>query len=116
MDPNKTIEKMVESGISRDTLGTLEFAGIDVKGWLRGFSSVEDSVRNSVAMLRQHPLLPRYIPVHGLVMHPVTGELEVVVDGSPLADDLASAGGSTAPSELSGELSDALPRLLLEAS
>ncbi|MFQ6341259.1 carbonic anhydrase, partial [Bacillus sp. AF62] len=32
-------------------------------------------------IIRDHPLFPFYIPVHGLVIHPKTGGLEVVVEG-----------------------------------
>lgn len=41
-----------------------------------------DSVANSVAVIRNHPLLPPGLPVHGLIMDPHTGALEVLVDGS----------------------------------
>lgn len=32
-------------------------------------------------MIRNHPLLPAHTPVHGLVIDPHTGALELVVDG-----------------------------------
>ena len=32
-------------------------------------------------MVRHHPLLPEEVPVHGLVIDPGTGTLDVVVDG-----------------------------------
>jgi carbonic anhydrase len=32
-------------------------------------------------MLRQHPLFPPDVPVHGLVIDPETGKLDLVVDG-----------------------------------
>lgn len=35
----------------------------------------------SVNMVRHHPLLPEEVPVHGLVIDPGTGTLDVVVDG-----------------------------------
>ena len=63
-------------------LTTLEYAGIDLPRWLAGFHNVDDSVANSVAVIRNHPLLPPGLPVHGLIMDPHTGALEVLVDGS----------------------------------
>jgi carbonic anhydrase len=36
-------------------------------------------------MIRNHPLLPHNLPVHGLVMDPETGKLDLVVDGYPKA-------------------------------
>jgi carbonic anhydrase len=59
----------------------LKYSGVDLERWLRGFSSVEESVRHSVDMLKNHPLLPPNIPVHGLIIDPHTGKLDVVVNG-----------------------------------
>ena len=42
---------------------------------------MEDSVRHTVGMIRRHPLMPDYIPVHGLVIHPTTGKLALIVNG-----------------------------------
>ncbi|MFC5587842.1 beta-class carbonic anhydrase [Sporosarcina soli] len=75
----ETIKKMQEGGVSKQTFDTLEFAGIDIEKWLAGFENVEDSVRNSVNMIKKHPLLPIGTPVHGLVIDPETGKLDVVV-------------------------------------
>ncbi len=58
-----------------------EHAGVDLETWLTGFHSVEESVAHSVNMVRHHPLLPEEVPVHGLVIDPGTGTLDVVVDG-----------------------------------
>jgi len=44
-----------------------------------GFENVEDSVRNSVSMIKKHPLLPIGTPDHGLVIDPEIGKLDVVV-------------------------------------
>ena len=80
----ETIKKMQEGGISQQTFDTLEFAGINIEEWLAGFENVEDSVRNSVSMIKKHPLLPMGTPVHGLIIDPDTGKLDVVVkDDAP---------------------------------
>ncbi|SEG75024.1 carbonic anhydrase [Paenibacillus sp. UNC499MF] len=60
---------------------TLSEAVIDLNGWLSGFSSMEESIANSVSMIRSHPLFPESVLVHGLVIDPVTGRLNVVVEG-----------------------------------
>jgi hypothetical protein len=60
----------------------LSYAGIDVKKFLHGFDSVYESVHSSVAVIRNHPLMPAHIPVHGLVIDPNTGKLELLVDGN----------------------------------
>ncbi|MCY9220783.1 carbonic anhydrase, partial [Bacillus licheniformis] len=51
--------------------------------WLKSFDSVEDSVRDSVSVIRNHPLMPEEVPVHGLVIDPETGRLDLIVNGYP---------------------------------
>jgi carbonic anhydrase len=75
------IENMKERGVREEVLETLGYSGIDVKKWMRGFSKVEDSVSNSVDIIKNHPLLPGNVPVHGLVINPETGKLDVIVNG-----------------------------------
>lgn len=76
------LSKVHESNIPDDRIETLRYAGVDLDGWLTGFDNVEDSVRHTVELIRRHPLMPRHIAVHGLVIHPVTGKLTLIVDGS----------------------------------
>lgn len=86
INPQTTVEKMKASGITQETLRTLEFAGINVQKWLHGFDDVMQAVRNSVSVIANHPLVPNHIPVHGLIIDPTTGKLDLIVDG--LADDV----------------------------
>lgn len=46
--------------------------------WLGGFPDVVTSVKNSVYTIRSHPLLPPNTLVHGFIMDPKTGELNLV--------------------------------------
>ncbi len=78
----RVLQKAVDRGVSPDTLKTLEASGIDLKRWLTGFDSPEDGVRQSVAVIRQHPLLPKDVPVHGLMICPETGRLDLLSDGT----------------------------------
>lgn len=78
---DKVIAKMEERGIKRETIDTLLYSGIDIDKWLKGFSCVEDNVRNSVKMIKNHPLMAKGIPVHGLVIDPNTGKLDLIVNG-----------------------------------
>lgn len=75
------LKKAIERGASRETLQTLEHAGIDLHGWLTGFDAPEDGVRRSVAIIRNHPLLPKDVMVHGLMICPETGRLDLLSDG-----------------------------------
>lgn len=79
INPNATLEKIKGRGISEETIDTLKASGIDLEKWLHGFDSVEDSVRGSVDLIRKHPLMPKDVPVHGMVIDPETGKLDVVV-------------------------------------
>jgi carbonic anhydrase len=108
INPDDTIEAMVNEGISRNSklmkhndcaccmmfdsyfflvlfhsaIDTLSHSGINIRGWLKGFSSVYDCVKNSCSVIRQHPLVPHRVPVHGLIIDPHSGKLELVVDGN----------------------------------
>src|SRR5688572_24275362 len=64
----RIIDKARHRGVSDDTLSTLQAAGINLERWLAGFETVEDGVRQSVAMIRKHPLRPGDVPVHGLII------------------------------------------------
>lgn len=75
------IPNMKKRGVTQKTLDTLEYSGINVQSWLKGFSNVEDSVAHSVDVIKNHPLLPENTPVHGLVINPETGKLDLVVNG-----------------------------------
>lgn len=75
------IEKMKERGVTEETLQTLSYSGVDFQKWLHGIDNVFESVEHSVNVIRNHPLMPSGIPVHGLVIDPATGKLDLVVDG-----------------------------------
>jgi carbonic anhydrase len=81
LNSEQIIGKMKERGIDEDTFNTLNYSGIDLHDWLKGFSSVEESVSHSVEMIKNHPLMDKNIPVHGLVISPETGKLDLVVEG-----------------------------------
>lgn len=81
MNTDKLIKKMIDQGIDIKTLDTLSRAGIKVKQWLHGFDCVEESVKESVAKVRNHPLMPDNVAIHGLIMDPETGRLDVVING-----------------------------------
>ncbi|MGG3466446.1 carbonic anhydrase [Neobacillus pocheonensis] len=81
LTPEPVIESMKERGISEETIDTLTYSGIDIKQWLHGFDNVTESVENSVGIIKNHPLMPKGVPVHGLVIDPKTGKLDLIVNG-----------------------------------
>ena len=74
----ETINKIINRGVTKETIETLNNSGIDIKKWLHGFDSVEEFVKESVELIKKHPLIPRDIKVHGLIMDSESGKLEVI--------------------------------------
>lgn len=90
VNPRAMKQKFVEQGVKEETIKTLEYSGMDLERWLQGFDSVTESVKNSVRLIRNHPLLPNHVPVHGLVIDPSTGRLDVIEDGYAYRESLLS--------------------------
>lgn len=78
VDTKALTNKMIEKGIEEETIHTLKHAGIDFEEEFHGFDTVEESVLQSVNLIRNHPLLPPYVKVHGLVIDPGTGKVDIV--------------------------------------
>lgn len=81
LNTNSVLEKAQHRGIDKRVMQVLDHSGVDLNRWLSGFTDVQDAVEKSVHLVKNHPLLPADIPVHGLIIHPQTGQLELVVDG-----------------------------------
>lgn len=71
-------DMMKEEGITEETFKALEYSGIDFDKEFHGFQTVEESIAQSVEIIREHPLLPSYVLVHGLVIDPHTGKVGVI--------------------------------------
>ncbi|KGR77020.1 beta-class carbonic anhydrase [Ureibacillus manganicus] len=88
IEPGQMINKMIERGVNKDIINIVNYTGMDLVEWLRGFGDVSTSVLKSVDIIRNHPLMPKSVPVHGLVMDPGTGKLDLLSDGEEnLAED-----------------------------
>lgn len=85
VDPEQLKKTMMQHGIKQETIDTLENAGIDLYDEFHGFKTVEDSVLQSVDIIRNHPLLPAHVIVHGLVIDPGTGKVDIVTKGTRTA-------------------------------
>lgn len=81
LSSDSVLEKIRGRGVPQGVLNTIQNSGIDLHRWLHGFDCVKDSVRQSVGMIKSHPLLPKDLAVHGLLIHPETGHLDLLVNG-----------------------------------
>ena len=72
------VEAMRSRGIPERSIEACRYFDVDFDKWLCGFDSVEESVRRSVAVLRNHPLIPEDVCISGFIIDSVTGELTEV--------------------------------------
>ncbi len=80
LDATTMLRAMQARGITPGQIEMVRYYGVDIEGWMRGFDSPEDSVRQSVRLVRRHPLMPADVSVHGLLIDPVTGRLDSLPD------------------------------------
>lgn len=80
---DRILQRAVERGIKPETIELLDSAGVDLSKWLVGFVSEEAAVRETVDLIRRHPLMPKDVVIHGMLMHPTTGKLDLIVNGYP---------------------------------
>ena len=69
------IDSMRRLGVSDERIEFARHCGIDFDRWLAGFGDTEESVRKSVDLILNHPVMPPHVRVAGFDMDSVTGEL-----------------------------------------
>lgn len=72
------IEEMLKRGISPDAIKMVKS---ELEVWLDNFRCPHDNVREVVGKIRNNPLIPADVPVHGLIFEPFSGEISLVVNG-----------------------------------
>jgi carbonic anhydrase len=72
------ISKMVARGISRDAITMVKD---ELAIWLDTFHHPHENVRKVVEKIKNNPLIPADVPIHGLMFEPHTGEVAVLVNG-----------------------------------
>ncbi|RYL94494.1 carbonic anhydrase [Sporolactobacillus sp. THM19-2] len=75
---SQMVADMQKRGVSNHDFEKVRDAGIQPDQWLGGFDDVADQVKDSVDIVKSHPLFPDDTPVYGLVIDPLTGELRPV--------------------------------------
>ena len=71
-------KKMLAKGISQDAIKMIDK---ELEQWLDNFHHPLDNIESVVYKIRTNPLIPKNIPVHGLMFNPHNGELQIIVDG-----------------------------------
>lgn len=75
-NPSDIKAKMLERGIAKEAV-----EAIDIEEWFGLIKDEESNVRDAVSKIKASPYIPNNVFIHGLIMDPNTGEIEVVVDG-----------------------------------
>ena len=78
VDGETMLADLRERGISQEKIDMMKYCGVDFENWLCGFESVEISVKKTVDLLVNHPLIPKDVRISGYIIDSVTGELKVV--------------------------------------
>jgi carbonic anhydrase len=78
IDAESIKRDMVKRGISPDII---DIHIPDLKQWLGIFAHPVENVERVVKIIRNNPLIPKDVPIHGLLFCPNDGHLDVVVNG-----------------------------------
>lgn len=77
LDGYQMVEKMQQRGISKAIIDAVHHH-VDLEAWLQKIGHSEESIQRTVKLVREHPLLPTNVQIHGLCLNPETGALRVV--------------------------------------
>lgn len=78
MDAAEMLHLMKERGVDEEHISLMRHCGIDLDGWLHGFTDTAEAVLETVDLVRNHPLMPHDVRVAGYIMDSETGELTIV--------------------------------------
>ncbi len=71
----QVVDRLKDRGVALEELN-----GQDVNNWLSGCEVIEQGVLNTVKLIKEHPLLPKDVKVHGLTIDPTTGQLALLYE------------------------------------
>ena len=78
MDGEEMLHLMRQRGVDDEHISLMKHCGIDLEKWLHGFDNVDEAVKETVDLVRNHPLMPADITVRGYIMDSTTGLLSEV--------------------------------------
>jgi carbonic anhydrase len=95
IDEAKLEEAMLSRGVTKEAIEGLHPG---LKEWVGGFKDPRRNVERVVRLLRDNPLIPKDVPVHGLMFNPGTGLLKAVsADERPQFAAVQSGGAAVTP-------------------
>jgi carbonic anhydrase len=71
-------QRMLDRGVPEEAISRLQPS---LREWLGAFHDPLGNVQRVVRLLRENPLIPKDVPLHGLMFDPLVGELRLVVNG-----------------------------------
>jgi carbonic anhydrase len=80
IDKDRLRETMISRGVPEEAINALRPS---LSEWLGGFHNPLRNVERVVHLLRENPLIPHAVPIHGLMFDPGSGALQLLVDGYP---------------------------------
>ncbi len=78
LDTQALIDKMINRGVDIKEMELINYLGIDILQWLKGFDDPASSVKETVKLIKNHPLIPKDVKIRGFLIDPTTGKLEEV--------------------------------------
>jgi carbonic anhydrase len=78
IDEDELEQRMLARGVTPEAIAAVQPS---LREWVGTFHDPEGNVRRVVDIIHTNPLLPRDVPVHGLMFDPATGRIDVLVRG-----------------------------------
>ena len=78
MNADEMLHLMRKRGVSEEHISLMKHCGIDLKSWLHGFEETDAAVKETVDLIRNHPLMAADVRVAGYIMDSLTGALEKI--------------------------------------
>ncbi|RKO65666.1 beta-class carbonic anhydrase [Desulfofundulus salinus] len=80
LDINVLRQEMIRRGVREEVIAEVG----DLAKWVGAFEDEATNVRQVVMQIRNNPLIPQDVQVHGLLMDPDTGYVEVLIKNADL--------------------------------
>ena len=77
-----TSESLTKAMLEREiSIDAIKMIDKQLKEWSDGFKNPEENVKKVVKDIKNNPLIPKDVRVHGLMFHPRSGKLDLIVNG-----------------------------------